>query len=208
MICENCGSEHSGEYGSGRFCSIKCARGYATKSKRAEINDKVSASMTGRKLSASHVSNIEAGNNFNRKESIIKSCMSCGTSMKCSPSMIRKKFCSTKCWVNYTEKNKDDFLLYRQRCAFDFDIADYPDKFNVELVEQLGWYSPKNKGNNLNGISRDHRLSVREGFELGVTPEIIKHPANCELMPHRQNQKKKSNSSISLEELLHRISKW
>jgi hypothetical protein len=41
-ICENCKEEHDGSYGSGRFCSIKCARGFSTKAKRKEINEKVS----------------------------------------------------------------------------------------------------------------------------------------------------------------------
>ena len=42
-ICENCNQEHNGTYGSGRFCSSKCARGFSTKAKRKEINEKVSA---------------------------------------------------------------------------------------------------------------------------------------------------------------------
>lgn len=49
MKCENCGIDHDGEYGSGRFCSAKCARGFSTKSKRKEINEKVSRSLIGRK---------------------------------------------------------------------------------------------------------------------------------------------------------------
>ena len=31
MVCENCGKKHDGSYGSGRFCSKKCARSYSTK---------------------------------------------------------------------------------------------------------------------------------------------------------------------------------
>ena len=31
MICENCGKEHDGSYASGRFCSLKCARSFSTK---------------------------------------------------------------------------------------------------------------------------------------------------------------------------------
>ena len=31
MICENCGKEHDGSYGSGRFCSKKCAKSFSTK---------------------------------------------------------------------------------------------------------------------------------------------------------------------------------
>jgi len=41
-ICENCKKEHNGLYGSGRFCSSKCARGFSTKEKRSLINEKVS----------------------------------------------------------------------------------------------------------------------------------------------------------------------
>lgn len=48
MKCENCGKDHDGSYGSGRFCSVKCAKGFATKNKREEINKKVSKSLTGR----------------------------------------------------------------------------------------------------------------------------------------------------------------
>lgn len=45
MKCENCNSEHDGSYGSGRFCSTKCSRGFSTKGKRKEINEKVSKRM-------------------------------------------------------------------------------------------------------------------------------------------------------------------
>jgi hypothetical protein len=46
MKCENCGTEHQGIYGSGRFCSIKCSRGFSTKAKRKEINEIVSKKLT------------------------------------------------------------------------------------------------------------------------------------------------------------------
>lgn len=47
-ICENCNVEIFERYGSGRFCSSKCARGFSTKSKRAEINLKVSKALVGK----------------------------------------------------------------------------------------------------------------------------------------------------------------
>lgn len=53
MICENCEAEHDGEYGSGRFCSSKCAKGFSTKSKRDEINKKVSDALKGRRTNNS-----------------------------------------------------------------------------------------------------------------------------------------------------------
>ena len=48
MNCESCKVEHDGNYGSGRFCDAKCARAFSTKSKRKEINDKVSEKLKGR----------------------------------------------------------------------------------------------------------------------------------------------------------------
>lgn len=45
-ICENCANLHDGKYGSGRFCTNKCARGFSTKQKRSLINEKVSKSLT------------------------------------------------------------------------------------------------------------------------------------------------------------------
>lgn len=48
MICENCGENHEGIYGSGRFCNHVCARGFSTKSKRHEINLKVSKTLSGK----------------------------------------------------------------------------------------------------------------------------------------------------------------
>ena len=50
MVCETCGIEHNGSYGSGRFCSVKCARCFATQDKREEINKQVSSKLKGRVL--------------------------------------------------------------------------------------------------------------------------------------------------------------
>lgn len=47
--CEYCKKDHDGSYGSGRFCCKKCASGFSTKSKRKEINKKVSEKLKGSK---------------------------------------------------------------------------------------------------------------------------------------------------------------
>lgn len=39
FICENCGLEHNGSYGSKRFCSAKCARSYSTKNESKELKE-------------------------------------------------------------------------------------------------------------------------------------------------------------------------
>lgn len=202
MFCEHCNKQMNTIYGSGRFCDKKCARSFSTKKKRQEINKKVSSKMTGRKLSDDHKKKI-----VHYKQRLEKCCLNCGEKMQQLPSDIRK-FCTKMCWVTYTEKNKESYVLYRQRCEFDFNITDYTDKFDLQLVEQYGWYSPSNKGNNLNGVSKDHMFSVKSGFESNISPEIIKHPANCKIMLHKENQKKHKNSSISLDTLLNRIKDW
>ena len=47
-LCEYCTAEHIGDYGSGRFCSEKCARGFASKEKRLEMNEKISKKLKNR----------------------------------------------------------------------------------------------------------------------------------------------------------------
>ena len=76
------------------------------------------------------------------------------------------------------------------------------------MIKQYGWYKAKNHGNNLNGVSRDHMYSVKDGFINNVDPKIISHPANCRLLCHSKNASKGAGSCISLDELLCRIEKW
>lgn len=67
MNCENCGKEHNGSYGSGRFCSVECARGFATKNKRKEINEKVSKKLTKYKQNYCKLCNKEISHKNNTK---------------------------------------------------------------------------------------------------------------------------------------------
>ena len=69
-------------------------------------------------------------------------------------------------------------------------------------------YKASNRGNNLNGISRDHMISLKEGFRSGISPDLISHPANCQLLQHFINNRKNTNSSLTLEELKERIEKF
>ena len=38
-ICENCGKEHDGSYGTGRFCCKECARSFSTKNSKKELKE-------------------------------------------------------------------------------------------------------------------------------------------------------------------------
>ena len=61
MFCEYCNNEHDGSFGSGRFCSKSCSRGFSTKHKRQDINIKVSKKLIGRTFSPEHIQNLKNG---------------------------------------------------------------------------------------------------------------------------------------------------
>ena len=218
--CENCGTNHDGEYGSGRFCSSKCARGFSTKFKREEINEKVSNIMSGRTLTNEHKINISKNNgkywqgkdgywkgkqrpathnnNYNYAGvRVSKECKICGDIKSI---LVFGSICND-C--------KGEFRVYKEKCKFTFKIFDYPDLFNLPLIEKYGMYSASNSLNpNLNGISRDHKISVKYGFTHNIDTEIISHPLNCELIRHTKNQRKNRKCSITLNELKLDIKKW
>lgn len=61
-ICENCGIEHEGTYGSGRFCSLSCSN---SRERPIEVREKISKKLIGIKHSdewnekSKHISNFE-----------------------------------------------------------------------------------------------------------------------------------------------------
>lgn len=91
--CENCNCDHDKKYGSGRFCSAKCARGFSTKKKRKEINYQVSLKMSGR-----------ISNRIFKKKSfdIFKICEMCGKEF---PNK-KAKTCSKECGTNLASQKQ------------------------------------------------------------------------------------------------------
>lgn len=96
MICENCQTEHVGSYGSGRFCSSKCARGFSTKEKRSLINKQVSIKIK------------DTGN-----KPISKICENCGKIFIVKWKRRKQKTCSRKC--GYNLKWKDENYIHNMR---------------------------------------------------------------------------------------------
>ena len=105
-------------------------------------------------------------------------------------------------------RKRSAFTNYRADCAFKFNLSDYPDEFNFSLIEQHGWYKASNRGNNLTGISRDHIVSVRHGFDNNIDSSLISHPANCQLLQQGINASKGKKCGLTFEELLVSISDW
>lgn len=102
---------------------------------------------------------------------------------------------------------------YYDKCKFKFNIYDYPDIFDLSLIEKHGWYScPSKKRNtgvkNINGISRDHKVSIKEAFDNNYDPYYISHIMNCDLILHSENKKKQHHSSITYNELVILVNKY
>lgn len=114
-----------------------------------------------------------------------------------------------KSWHKYHQSIIADKQHYAVLCKFKFSISQFPKWFDGSLIEEHGWYSTpgSRKGvRNLNGVSRDHKISVDYGYQHGIDPQIIRHPANCQLVLHNDNQRKNTKCSTTIEQLIKDIS--
>jgi len=97
MNCEYCEKLHGGTYGSGRFCSKMCSRGFSTKSKRKEINEKIKRNFA-----------IKFPNRF-----ISAHCKNCNKQFETKKKT--QNFCSRKCSSTHT--NADPHVKEKLRIA-------------------------------------------------------------------------------------------
>ena len=108
---------------------------------------------------------------------------------------------------------KSEKEKYYSAARFAFNVYHYPGEFDLSLIEQNGWYScpgqkRKTSVKNINGVSRDHIVSVSYGFKNNIDPGIIAHPANCRIILHSENKKKSLKCGLTVEELLLKIELW
>lgn len=118
------------------------------------------------------------------------SCGHCGLKFV---ARTRRKYCN-----NHIELYKNN---NRNRYAFTFSIKTHSKAFTeqeLNLLRKLGMWSYTNT----NGVTRDHKVSVNEAIRNSYDPYYIKHPVNCQLMLWRDNNKKKTKSSITYAELI------
>ena len=123
-------------------------------------------------------------------------------------------YCNRNSKGNYRKKSpyiKTKKEKYYNEAAFKFNVYNYPNEFDLDLLLKFGWYSTPGSRNgikNSKGISRDHTVSIQEGFEKGYDPKILSHPANCRLVQHKDNSKKWKRSDMSYAELKQKIKNW
>lgn len=173
------------------YCSHSCHAAIAT---------------TGRVVSKKTKLKIQKKLNFfySNKIELIK-CKHCDMAINSS---LRIKYCSDVCRKKFRQRNLTSYQAYKQDCKFNFNLNSFPKEFNFELIKTYGWYKAKNKGNNMNGVSRDHMYSIKDGFKNNIDPMLISHPANCKLILQRENAIKNTKSSITLLELKNKIQAW
>lgn len=209
IFCENCNKEfeicctdtefNNGEYR--KTCSSKCATELRlSKTKSKQKCDKISKTLRERFSLYHEDYDID-------KKAYKKICKNCGEFFY----TIKKnqKCCSKKCskelkHKNYIE-NQGLKKLYKEQCTFKFSLTDYPEFFKSNLIIENGWYKPTNHGNNLNGVSRDHIISINEGFKQNIDPYFISHPCNCQILLQKDNAKKHTKYDIKIDDLIQKI---
>lgn len=177
------------------FCSRSCAN---ARKHTCQTKDKIRKS-----VDSYNRNNPKTGK---QKLEYRKTCETCQTVFVTG--RVGQRFCSIPCAAKTRIKKPDSLEFYRRQAAFNFSLKNYPDEFDFSLIEKYGWYSPTNKRNNLGGVSRDHMVSVRYGYDNNVDPQILAHPANCRLVLHNQNVSKHTACLISLDDLKEGIQEW
>lgn len=220
VICHSCGKEFKVKEQEYKFpmkqyyyCSSTCS--HAHNKFDEHIGEKISNGFINKSKKYKEYYKNRYGHEFHEK--IIKICPVCGKEVKgnnkyCSNSCARKyKLYSKISEIVKLQNNKQIIeikKIYKRYCQFNFSLNQYPDEFDFDLIKKFGWYKAKNHGNNLNGVSRDHKYSCDEAFKNLIDPYLISHPANCQLLQHSNNISKYNKCSISLDELKQSINEW
>ena len=119
---------------------------------------------------------------------------------------IRKIFETAGKWTPI-EQVEDYELYYKLANWKNQPITDYT--VGVELLKDFPMFSKMQRSST--SLVRDHMYSRKKGFYDKVFPEILRHPANCQIMHHVDNfnkGKRKDDCSITLDELFNRIKSW
>jgi hypothetical protein len=176
-----------------KFCSPSCRATYCNHA-RGPRSQKT-------KYAISATRRIRKPRRFNWKDNI------CGPYTTVYKNVCCKtgKIFYDKTWKKYHPSLIADRHHYAMLCQFKFSISQFPFWFDGKIIQDHGWYSTpgSRKGvKNINGVSRDHKVSVDYGYHHGIDPQYISHPANCQLVLHNENQRKHKKCSITIEQLM------
>ena len=185
--CKSCGELTKNK----KFCSKSCSALISNSNRTIESYKKQATTLLNNKIKSGWVPKEKIYTPIPLKKRI---CSECGKLDE-----TKGHFQSDKCMFC------NDSLTYREKCKFTFNLKNFPNEFDLLLLQEYGMFNPKT---NKNGVSRDHRLSINHGKINKIDPSIMSHPANCKLMLQSENKAKQHSSSITLKELLILIELW
>ncbi len=197
--CEECKTIIEYDKRRNIYCSSNCSA-IVENRKRKDNNYKlIHTEETKNKLRELNIgkAKIKANKNGNYYIEHIK-CKMCDNKTK-------NIYCSDVCRKTDKYGNMETFKLYKIYTTFKFSLNYYPTEYNFNLIKEYGWYKAVNNGNNTDGVSRDHIISVKDGFKKMINPLLLSHPANCQLLKHSNNISKNKKSDITIDELLEKI---
>lgn len=105
-------------------------------------------------------------------------------------------------------EKKDDYKFYREISNWVGQVIN-ENTIGVDKLQKGKLYDKNNR--NKNSYVRDHIFGRKNGFYMGVFPEIVRHPSNCQLITHGDNIKKSfknNDTEIELNELFDKIINW
>ena len=218
-LCAQCHNDITSTYGK-LYCSKSCSAIANNSNKTLSIDHKanISKGLKGqipwnKGLITSNKSLAKKVKSLNPHESPIKSPKAEGPFSRVYCNVCAKSgliFYSMR-YQKYHPSVITDRKHYVYACRFKFSISQFPLWFDGDLINKHGWYSTpgSRKGvRNLNGVSRDHLVSIDYGFRNNISPAIISHPANCSLVQHKDNQRKRTSCAMSVEELMLKIAQF
>jgi len=101
MICEKCGNEHDGTYGSGRFCSANCATKYSISFSIINEYKNAICVLCGKKTTIPKKASLKFAKCKKCKPRKYEYCLYCGNKLV----EKNQKFCNAKCDQNFRYKN-------------------------------------------------------------------------------------------------------
>lgn len=164
--CELCGKVMTAYYGSGRFCSVLCAKSFATKDKRNIINAQVSNTL---KLKFNHT----------------VSCIHCGASIIVGIDRYLDNCICLSCINAQRELRKQNKLMLREEFAIHIKLSESPysefDTAYLNSNDTDGQYYYLVKHDDNNAIVKRAKVPL---YRYNIEMELNRHLKSSEIIHH------------------------
>jgi len=158
MKCERCNQEIEEAYGSGRFCSKKCAKSFSTSEKRNEINDRVRCTLKGRPSQSKNKgwSNIDSET---KRLAILKG-------IETNRRLRQEKY-EKSSWIDLPQPEKRRRVLIDQNgCCLFCNISEWQGKPIVLALDHIDGNNRNNSRDNLRFLCPNcHSQTPTWGFK-------------------------------------------